>query len=199
MKDNDKIDEIINAALYLFSSKGYIRTSMAEIAEAVNLTKGGIYHYLDKKEDALVMIHDQMTDAFVAEFRKEAESLKDPEQKLRSWIEAHIMLVKNYQPHIKIFFTELEHLKTSNHYEPIVSKRDEIFNLLYEILKEGKKQKYFRDDIHPKILVFLIMGTLNWLYQWYRPDGPRKIEKIIKDVETFILEGVIRLPKSKEE
>jgi len=108
MKANDKMEEIINAALYLYSNQGYLRTSMIEIAEAVGLTKGGIYHYVSKKEDTLVIIHDRMTEAFVTEFRKTAQSAGDPREKLASWIKAHALLVRDYQPHIKIFFTELD-------------------------------------------------------------------------------------------
>jgi AcrR family transcriptional regulator len=190
VKANDKMEEIMNAALYLFSTKGYLKTSMTEIADSVNLTKGGIYHYLSKKEDALIMIHERMTNAFVTAFRESSSAAGNPKEKLASWIRVHAMLVKDYQPHIKIFFTELDYLKNSKYYKGITEKRDEIFNLLYETIKEGRRQKLFREDIHPRILTFLIMGMMNWFYQWYRPDGPRSIEKIIEDVQNLVFEGV---------
>jgi len=88
-------------------------------------------------------------------------------------------------------------LKASRHFEPIVAKRDEIFDLLYEILRDGRKQKIFRDDIHPKLLTFLIMGMMNWFYQWYRPGGIWKIEKIIRDVQCLLFDGVVRTVQRK--
>jgi AcrR family transcriptional regulator len=187
----DKMDEILNAALYLFNTKGYLKTSMTDIAEALNLTKGGLYHYVIKKEDLLKLAHERMIEAFINGFRQSVQTAEDPQQKLDSWLKEHILLMKEYQPHIKIFFTELDNLKNEDDYKRIVAKRDEIFNNLYDILVEGQRAQIFRDDIHPKILGFLIIGMLNWFYQWYKPDGPRSIEKITEDVRKLVFDGVL--------
>jgi TetR/AcrR family transcriptional regulator, cholesterol catabolism regulator len=187
----DKMDEILNAALSLFNTKGYLKTSMTDIADALNLTKGGLYHYVAKKEDLLKLAHERMTDAFIQGFRQSVEPAEDPKEKLDSWLKEHIKLMREYQPHIKIFFTELDNLKNLDDYTRIVAKRDEIFNNLYNILVEGQQAQIFRNDIHPKILTFLIMGMLNWFYQWYKPDGPRNIEKITEDVRKLVFDGVL--------
>jgi AcrR family transcriptional regulator len=187
----DKMDEILNAALSLFNTKGYLKTSMNDIADALNLTKGGLYHYVIKKEDLLKLAHERMTDAFIHGFRQTVLAADDPQKKLASWLKEHILLMREYQPHIKIFFTELDNLKHSPYFQAIVAKRDDIFNSLYDILVEGQQAQIFRNDIHPKILAFLIMGMLNWFYQWYRPDGPRSIEKITEDVNKLVFEGVL--------
>jgi TetR/AcrR family transcriptional regulator, cholesterol catabolism regulator len=190
MKHEDKMQEILEAAISLFSSKGYIQTSMADIAEAVNMTKGGIYHYLDKKEDALVHIHNQMTDAFLSSFKESVASAVDPRDKLANWLRAHLYLMKEYGPHVNIFFTQLNFIKKSEYYDSIVTKRDEISETLFSIIREGQKQKKFREDIHPRVAAFLIFGMLNWFYQWFNPDGPRSIEKILEDVRLLVFKGM---------
>ena len=45
----DKMEEILNVALSLFNKKGYLKTSMTDIADALSLTKGGLYHHVIKK------------------------------------------------------------------------------------------------------------------------------------------------------
>jgi TetR/AcrR family transcriptional regulator, cholesterol catabolism regulator len=190
MKHKDKMDDILAASLSLFSSKGYIQTSMNDIADALNMTKGGLYHYLDKKEDALILIHNQMTNAFLKSSKDSIAAASDPRDKLKNWIRAHAYLMKKYSPHVNIFFTQLNFLKNSNEFDRIVSKRDDIFNLLLDIIREGQKQKKFRDDIHPRIAAFLICGMLNWFYQWYHPDGPLGIENIIEDVQILVFDGI---------
>jgi TetR/AcrR family transcriptional regulator, cholesterol catabolism regulator len=187
----DKTDEILNAALSLFNTKGYLKTSMTDIADALNLTKGGLYHHVVKKEDLLQLAHERMTDAFIEGFRQSVKPTDDPQKKLDSWLKEHILLMQEYQPHIKVFFTELDNLKHSPYYQNIVAKRDDIFNSLYDILVEGQQKQFFRHDIHPKILAFLIVGMLNWFYQWYKPDGPRSIEKITEDVRKLVFDGVL--------
>ena len=190
MKNNTKMEEILNAALYLFGTKGYLKTSMTDICEAVKLTKGGLYHYLYKKEDALVMMHDRMCASFEKAFRESSKPTDSPNVKLACWIKVHAMLMKEYQLNIKIFFTELDHLKNSEHYEEIIARRDKISNMLYEILNEGRNQKIFRVDIHPRVLTFLIMGMINWFYQWYHPDGPLSIGIITEEIQSLVFSGV---------
>lgn len=186
-----KMKEILNAALYLFSTRGYLKTTMTDVAEAVNMTKGGIYHYIDKKEDLLELIHNQMTDAFMRRFQEASESTEDPQMKLLNWVETHVDLMIDYRPHIKIFFTELGHFEDKERLRKIVEKRDRIFSMLYEIIKNGCKEKVFRSNLQPKIITYLTFGMINWFYQWYSPDGPRRIEEIKEDIKNFILDGIL--------
>jgi AcrR family transcriptional regulator len=192
-------DDILKAALQLFGRKGYLQTSMSDVAEATGLTKGGIYHHIGKKEDLLRLIHNQMTDAFLERFRQSGENESEPQSKLMSWIEAHASLMRDYQPHIKVFFTELEHLTQDDGFEQVVKKRDDIYQTLYEIIVAGIQARQFRPDVQPTIVTLLIFGMLNWFYQWYRPDGPLSMEEIIKVVKQFVRYGILSNKKCEGE
>ncbi len=47
------------AALRLFTEKGYHATSMQDIAAAVGLYKGSLYHYIGAKEDLLARVFER--------------------------------------------------------------------------------------------------------------------------------------------
>lgn len=187
-----KKNEILSAALALFSKKGYLKTSLADIAEEVGITKGGIYHYIDRKEDLLFLIHKEMVDAFLVNFQEFSTSGNDPWSRLLGWIHVHMMLMQDYRSHIRVFFNELYNLEIQADFERIVKTRDEIFQMLYDIIKDGMKTRQFRSDINPKILTFLIFGMLNWFYQWYRPGGPRSLENIYDDVIRLVSHGILK-------
>ena len=53
---------LIESALKLFGSKGYADTSVQEITEAAQVTKGAFYHHFESKEDLLRLIHDEFLD-----------------------------------------------------------------------------------------------------------------------------------------
>ncbi|WP_028974645.1 TetR/AcrR family transcriptional regulator [Spirochaeta cellobiosiphila] len=58
-KQRDKerrIQEIINAARYLFSTKGLHNTTMMDIAEQAELSRRTLYHYFASKEDISYVI-----------------------------------------------------------------------------------------------------------------------------------------------
>ena len=100
-------------------------------------------------------------------------------------------LMRDYLPHIKVFFNEFENITETDRFKEIVKKRDQFFDLLYSLIKAGIKSKQFRNDIHPGLVTMLLMGMLNWFYQWYRPDGELSAEEIAVDVEKIIFEGVL--------
>jgi TetR/AcrR family transcriptional repressor of nem operon len=49
-------EEVVREALKLFRSRGYHKTTMADIGKACNLLKGSIYHYFPSKEDLMIAV-----------------------------------------------------------------------------------------------------------------------------------------------
>src|SRR5512145_1291082 len=58
-------DEILMAAAQIFSQKGFHATSMADIAQAVNLQKASLYHHVSSKQEILVDVLDQALDLLI--------------------------------------------------------------------------------------------------------------------------------------
>jgi len=186
----DKSEEISKASLKLFSERGYLKTSMSDVASAIGLTKGGLYHHVEKKEHLLFLIHNEMADAFLNQFEETYKSAKDPVDKLSDWVEAHLKLMANYGPNVKIFFTELKHLEKAPGFDMIIKKRDRIFFMLHDIITEGVKLKIFREDQDPFLTAMLVNGMINWFFYWYRNDGRLSLDKIVNMVQSFVLNGV---------
>ncbi len=180
---------ILEASVKLFHTYGYMKTSIDDISQAVGLTKGGVYHYIDKKEDLLAEIHDYMSDSYIERLNKYVNSEPDPHRKLINYIKTHAEVMKDFQDYIKVFFTEAENLSKKS-FKRIMKKRDIGRAVLHNIILSGIRTKQFRDDIDPSIVTFLILGMINWFYQWYRPDGPRSIEEIIENINTVVLRGI---------
>ncbi|WP_335872600.1 TetR/AcrR family transcriptional regulator [Bacillus sp. 2205SS5-2] len=53
-----KRDKIIEAAVLLFAEKGYQKTSMQEIADVLDISKGSLYFYFESKEDLMISIYE---------------------------------------------------------------------------------------------------------------------------------------------
>src|SRR4051812_24021683 len=86
--------EVVLGAARLFAERGYDQTSVPELAEALGLAAGSLYHYFGGKEQLLISICDQLmdpllaeADALVAEDRPPAEQLRDL---VRLWV-AHVV------------------------------------------------------------------------------------------------------------
>lgn len=180
---------ILEASVKLFKTKGYMKTSIDDISQAVGLTKGGVYHHIDKKEDLLAEIHDYMANAYLERLNKYVTSESDPYKKLINYLKTHAEIMRDFQDYIKVFFTEAENLSKRS-FKRVMKKRDIGKGILHDIIVSGIRAKQFRDDIDPGIVTFLILGMINWFYLWYRPGGPRSIEEIIENINTVVLCGI---------
>lgn len=182
-------DAILGAAVKLFQAKGYINTSMDEIAEAVGLTKGGLYHYVEKKGDLLKDIHNQILDTFFERVGKAMEGEESPEKKVGRWMEAHASVTHDYLGHLKVFFTEID-----NYSEEMllatVRKREQAQEILIGLLEAGISQGRIRGDINPRIVSFLLLGMMNWFYIWYRPAGPLSLDEILANMKRLVTGGL---------
>ncbi len=58
-------EEILQAAALIFQEKGYHAASMQDIAEAVELKKGSLYHHVDSKQEILLALLDEALEMIV--------------------------------------------------------------------------------------------------------------------------------------
>lgn len=182
-------EEILRAAVRLFTHKGYTNTSMDDIAEAVGLTKGGLYHHIEKKEDLLGQIHDQLLDAYFVRVPAAIAGIDDPMEKLDAWVRAHALVVKDFRLHIKVFFTEIDQLP-ENTMKRMVERRDKAQGMLAEILAEGVASGKMHPEVNPNISSFLLLGMINWIYVWYNPRGAAGFEEIIRNILLLVRNGL---------
>lgn len=99
----EKKELIAEAALRLFSEKGYHSATISEIAQQANISKGLIYNYFESKEQILVHILD--------EFVKIISGLINPNnddeitnEEMENFFDLLLVSMKNNSEHWKIVF-----------------------------------------------------------------------------------------------
>ncbi|MEV6417405.1 helix-turn-helix domain-containing protein [Kribbella sp. NPDC051718] len=84
--------EIHRAALELFSSRGYEKTSLREIAEQVGITKASLYYHYSSKQDLLQAIIGTFFDDIKTVFAQVGEQPWSPERE-RELLAAYLDVV----------------------------------------------------------------------------------------------------------
>ena len=84
---------ILEAAARLICKQGYEGTSIQEIADACGLTKAGLYHHIESKEQLLVEIMNYGMDVFEERVLSEVEHIPDPVERLKACMARNIKLV----------------------------------------------------------------------------------------------------------
>src|SRR5262249_3596455 len=83
-REPDRLAEIYREAARIICEKGYDATSMNDIAEAVGITKAGLYHHISGKRTLLFQIMSFGLDALEEEVIAPARGIRDAEQRLRA-------------------------------------------------------------------------------------------------------------------
>jgi AcrR family transcriptional regulator len=164
---------------------------MTDIADAVGLTKGGLYHHIEKKGGLLQELHDEMVTAMFDRLKRNVDPEPDSKRQLEKYIRMHVSIMYDYLDQIAVFFTEMEHLDKKTR-KRIIQRRDEFHRRLTEILRSGIEKGEFREDLDPNVTGQLILGTLNWFYEWYTPKGKRSVEEIADQAVGLICHGVYK-------
>src|SRR5207247_2778294 len=89
----DRLGEIYRAAAQIGCEKGYDATSMNDIAEAVGITKAGLYHHISGKNDLLFGIMNFGLDSLEEQVIAPAQAVADAEERLRTIITNHVELI----------------------------------------------------------------------------------------------------------
>src|SRR5262249_36994255 len=89
----DPRQEILRTSARLFQQQGYDGTSMNDVASALKLSKGGLYHHFQSKDEILFELMNHAMDITEEQVIKPVKSVADPEQRLRALIRRHIGVV----------------------------------------------------------------------------------------------------------
>jgi AcrR family transcriptional regulator len=193
--ENDRLVEIYRVAARIICEKGYDATSMNDIAEAVGITKAGIYHHIPGKKDLLFRIMNFGMDALDEQVIGPATRVADAEQRLRTIIVRHVQLITGRStPHgnnpVTIVVDEVAGLTPAHRRKIDKRKRayvDVIRDTLIQLREEGKLR-----DVDVTTATFSLLGMILWLSRWYRPDGRLAPDQIADEVTKIAMGGVLR-------
>jgi TetR/AcrR family transcriptional regulator, cholesterol catabolism regulator len=191
----DRLGDIYRAAALLICEKGYDATSMNDIAEAVGITKAGVYHHIQGKKDLLFRIMNFGMDELDENVIFPARAIADAESRLRGIIINHVRLITSHiTPHgynpVTIVVDEVAGL-TPEHRRKIDQRKRSYVDLIRETLKQLKKEGKLR-DVDLTVATFSLLGAILWLSRWYHPDGHLTPEQIVEEISKLALGGLLR-------
>src|SRR5262245_41843912 len=88
-----RASEVYRTAAQIILQKGYDATSVSDIANALGITKAGLYHYIHGKTQLLFDIMQYGLDELEREVSAPAKKIADPEARLRFMIRTHARIV----------------------------------------------------------------------------------------------------------
>jgi TetR/AcrR family transcriptional regulator, cholesterol catabolism regulator len=162
--------QLIEAATEIFSRRGYAAASIQEVADAVGMLKGSLYHYIGSKEELLYAIFD--------EAHREAETLMAATSsmdaaatdKLRFYTKNLVLNALGSLDRTSLYFRDWRHL-TGDKLDALVMQRKQYESFARGLVNDVFKEAGIEPTVKPKYVSFFVLGGINWLADWYRPGG----------------------------
>ncbi|SMC20271.1 transcriptional regulator, TetR family [Desulfacinum hydrothermale DSM 13146] len=193
--------EVLQAALQLFSARGYDRVSMRQIAEKAEFSVGTLYNLFKNKEDIYRAIIVEVADRFETAARGALQGSGNPLERIRAFIAACARVVEENSPAIRLYLSLTRgmafHFKAG--FDEEVQERDRrILQLLASVLEEGGRAGLLRYDLHPDHLALALDGLLGaFLLRCMEEGAGCRPEIYSAVVEEVFLKGALAVDPSK--
>ena len=180
---------ILETAARLVCRNGYEKTSMQQIATACGLTKAGLYHHVRSKEHLLLEIMSYGMDIFEEQVLSRVAPIADPVRRLRECMERHILLVtRGRDKEITIILHEHATLTGASRAE-IDARKKHYVRFLESSFREAIDGGRMR-PVDPRVAAFSLLGTVNWIYKWFQPDGEISGERLSREMPELFFGGL---------
>ena len=185
--------EILRAAARLFQQQGYDATSMNDVAAALKLSKGGLYHHFQSKDEILfhIMSHAmEITEQRVINVVRRIDGGR-AEERLRTLIRLHIQVVLSPEDR------EITVMLHENHPLPpalrrkINGRKKDYLHFVENLITDVQRKRNSPSPVTPRAAALALVGMINWIYQWYKPDGPLTGEAIVRQYTDNFFHGAV--------
>ncbi len=183
-------EKILAEACELFDNLGYADSSIRRLIRNIGKSSSVIYsHFADKEEILFVITHG--TGVKVVDLlTKIMADTPNADACLEKMIVEMLLLME--QPRLKM---EISIFNNEAHY--LSDDRRKLVNEMHlEIVHQFEKavagvyQKKGCTAVNKKIAAYNILAAINWVYVWYRDDGPLTLKEISEDVIRFVFHGL---------
>jgi TetR/AcrR family transcriptional regulator, cholesterol catabolism regulator len=181
--------QVVAAAASLFAARGYHATSIEDLLTQTGLTRGGLYHYMDAKQDLLLAVLDELMEPLLERARVIVAEGGTPERQLRAVTRAWLEHVAAHRDHMVVFNQERRTLERDADWQHVRAARRAFEELLGDVLARGVRSGDFAIP-DPPLTLLALLGMGNHTAQWFVPGGRLDAAAIADGYCDLLLDGI---------
>ena len=190
MRDPDKPQAIIDAAVRVFARNGYYNSRVSDIAREAGIASGTIYLYFKTKDEILVTLFREKMAEWVARVRADISAEVDAVAKIRRLVRLHFGVLEDNPDLAEVVQVELR----QGHKFFRGASAHEVsayFELIGSILDEGIAAGQVRRDVPVKLATKMLFGAMDQLAtSWVLGKRAYRLVEAADEVATIFLRGV---------
>jgi TetR/AcrR family fatty acid metabolism transcriptional regulator len=190
MRDPDKPQQIIEAAVRVFARRGYYNSRVSDIAREAGIAAGTIYLYFKTKDDILVTLFRDKMAEFVGALRKAIAGEPDAVSKVRRLVSLHFRMLEENPDLAEVVQVELR--QGQKFFRGASSQEiGAYFALIGSVLEEGVAERRFRSDLPVKVATKMLFGAMDQMAtSWVLGKRGYQLADTADPVAEIFLQGV---------
>jgi AcrR family transcriptional regulator len=186
----DRRPELIAAAIAVFHEKGYASASIEDIAAAIGVRKGSVYHYIDSKEDLLARIFEQSDEQSFG-LMQEIRALDLPAtERLHAFARMWTLWYMANIERAAVYLRDWKHL-TGPRRDKVRAVRREYLDRVEAMVEDVKRDGKADPALDTRFASFFLFSVINGLVAWYRRDGTEPAEVIAEAYAEMIVGTIV--------
>lgn len=184
-----KRQAVLRTAARTYSKRGFHETTLADIADELNVSKPTLYYYFKSKDDILFECHRIAVEAITdGDTPMPTAAQMNGHDRLLEFLKRYVrMVIDDFGT--CLVMTGTNALEPENRGTVIKSHRRRIDTMLREILEDGIKDGTL-DCPDPKLTAMFIFGAMNWIPRWFHLDGTLTTDELTVRLTDFVLRAI---------
>lgn len=181
-------NSVLQTAVSVFNEHGYNATSMDTLARNLGISKAGIYHHFESKEEILQLALHEGLGQLEQVVSSVAESTEPAVDRLIQVVTEAVKLVTSRLPYVTLL---LRVRGNSDIERAALERRRTVDREFSKLVQAAIDEGGLRSDIDPQLASRLLFGMINSIGVWYRPDGnEEKASALASHVVTIAFDGL---------
>nr|WP_206684751.1 TetR/AcrR family transcriptional regulator [Pseudomonas kielensis] len=177
--------KLLQMAAHLFRNKGYERTTVRDLASAVGIQSGSIFHHFKSKDEILRSVMEETIRYNTALMRAELAQATSVRERVLALIRCELQSIMGGSGEaMAVLVYEWRSLSESGQAQ-VLALRDIYEQLWLQVLGEAKDAGLIRGDLF--ITRRFLTGALSWTTTWFRPDGSMSLDQLADEALILVL------------
>ncbi len=187
----DRRDVILERAADLFARQGVAATTVREIADAVGILSGSLYHHFASKDEIVDAIVGSFMEDLVGRYDAVLASHSDAASRLRGLVVASLETVAGHPHATEIYQKDARYLASAGK-APVAENARLIKQAWIGVLEEGVAAGQFRSDVPVSVIYPLLRDGLWLTARWFKPTKAYGYDELAADYLRVFLDGIAR-------
>ena len=164
-----KQEQLFDTAAALFAEKGYHGTSINDLARAMGLQKGSLYHYFKSKEELLFRLLDEYITAALNEIEKICALEDPPSEKLRQFMLFYSGFYAGDSDRLVLLINDIDKLGEPYRFQ-VIEKERRYYRALTGIFSQLQTAGIMK-PMPPAVAAYAFFGMVHYTCKWFKQDG----------------------------